>query len=397
MGDVCVQAIGTAVPRYRAPQAQVQGFMTQVARAQGGSTRDVEGVLGRVYRRSGIEWRSSVLSDYTGGPEGFTFYPNNWRLQPFPGTAARMQVYQREAPGLALQAVQACLRGAPQIARRRSSITHLIVASCTGMFAPGLDVLLVQELGLRPEVQRQMIGFMGCYAAFNAVRAARAVCQAEADAVVLVVCVELCSLHFQRELTMDNIVANCLFSDGAAALLLTGAGHDSAGGRLMILDSYTRLADPGTAGQMTWDVTDTGFQMRLGAEVPESLRQAVGPFVDELLRRSGLSRRDPALWAVHPGGRRILEVVQAELGLPGGAMDASYAVLAQHGNMSSPTVLFVLERCLEGQPAGGLGVALGFGPGLTLESLLFRALPGQARAEMRNDTNASTGGVDAGV
>ncbi len=374
MREVSIQAIGTAVPAYSAAQSDAAEFFKKVASAMpADATRTANGhrstsAIDRLYKHSAIKSRSSVLADYTREPSEFSFFPRNWSLSPSPSTAARMEIYRQEAPPLARAAIEGCIEAA---CVPRRSITHLVVVTCTGFFAPGLDILLVKELGLRPDVERQIIGFMGCYAAFNGLRAAHAICRADPEAVALVVCVELCSLHFQPEVTMDNLVANCLFADGAAAVLVaSGAG---APGRVFLVDSCTML-DGDSLDQMTWTVTDTGFQMTLGPEVPETLRGSVGGFLDTLLGRNGLTLADVDFWAIHPGGRRIVEAVRDELGLSNEDVAPSFETLAAHGNMSSPTILFVLDRCLARKPkAGAMGVAMAFGPGLTLESYLLRA------------------------
>jgi predicted naringenin-chalcone synthase len=330
--------------------------------------RRAQGAIDRVYAASAIRSRQSVVPDYGTGPDGFTLYPPNWRLEPTPSTAARMAVYRREAPPLARRAAERCLEAVTDV--KRGAVSHLVVVSCTGFFAPGLDTVLVRDLGLRRDVRRTMIGFMGCCAAFNGLRAADAICRAEANAAVLVVCVELCTIHFQHALTMNNIVANSLFADGAAAVLVTDGA--SRRGALELLDSHSVLAED-SADHMTWTVTDTGFQMFLAAQVPDTLRAGIEPFVDALLERNGVRRDDVGFWAIHPGGRRIVEVAQERLGLRPPEVEPSFEVLAEHGNMSSPTVLFVLERALARRPpAGSLGVALAFGPGVTFESALVR-------------------------
>jgi predicted naringenin-chalcone synthase len=370
-----VQAIGTAVPRHRASQSDVAEWAMRVASARCDDEREgrrAAGVVERVYKASAIRRRCSVVPDFTAGPEAFGFFPNNWRLDPEPSTAARMEVYRREAPALAREAAEACLARAPHVPR--SAVTHLVVVTCTGFFAPGLDTLLVRDLGLRPDVQRTIVGFMGCYAAFNALRAADAICASDPEATALVVCVEICSIHYQAEFSMNNVVANCLFSDGAAAALVASAPEGAPRGAFEIVDSYTRIEDDSEA-QMTWSVSDTGFRMTLAPEVPDTLRRGVEPFVATLLGKSGLSRADVDFWAVHPGGRRIVEVVRDELALAESAVAPSFDVLGEYGNMSSPTVLFVLDRCLaHGPRPGALGVAVAFGPGLTLESMLVRAV-----------------------
>jgi alpha-pyrone synthase len=380
MRETFLQAIGTAVPRYSASQAFAAEFNKRVAQAyrtgafnggdgEGDRRAPSPGVIDRIFKQSAIESRSSVLADYLREPHEFDFYPKNWALYPSPSTSARMELYRREAPPLAREAAEACLAAAPGVPRQ--AVTHLVVVTCTGFFAPGIDIVLARALGLRPDVQRQIIGFMGCYGAFNGLRAAAAACTADPDAVALVVCVELCTIHFQQDLTMDNIVANCLFSDGAAAALVTGAGRPA--GPLALVDSYT-IVEEDSLDQMTWTVVDTGFRMTLGAEVPDTLRRSAGPFVETLLGRNQLTLDDVAFWAIHPGGRRIVEAVRETLGLSADDVAPSFEVLARHGNMSSPTVLFVLERCLARRPEpGAIGVAMAFGPGLTVESLLVRA------------------------
>ncbi len=367
-----VGAIGTAVPSYRAPQAQVAEWAKRVAREQFDDEREgrrAAGAVERIYRNSAIHQRSSVLGDFVASPEEFDFFPPNWRLDPEPSTAARMELYRREAPGLAQRAAESCLAKS-DVPRR--AISHLVVVTCTGFFAPGVDAALVGSLGLRPDVKRTIVGFMGCYAAFNALRAADSICRSDPEAVVLVVCVELCSIHFQGRFSMNNVVANCLFSDGAAAALVTSAPEASRSGVLEIVDSYSRI-EPDSESQMTWTVTDTGFQMALAPEVPDTLRSGISPFVGTLLGMNGARKDDIGFWAVHPGGRRIVEVVREELSIDEDSVAPSYEVLSEFGNMSSPTILFVLERCLLRRPAtDSLGIALAFGPGLTLESMLFR-------------------------
>jgi predicted naringenin-chalcone synthase len=370
-----VQAIGTAVPPHQAPQLDVARWARRVAESQFDDEREAKragAAVERIYRNSAIRRRSSVVADFVAEPEAFEFFPPWWRLEPEPSTAARMELYRREAPPLALAAARACLARAPHVPL--SSVSHLVVVTCTGFFAPGLDAMLVKAIGLRPDTQRTVVGFMGCYAAFNALRAASAICASDPEAVVLVVCVELCSIHFQREFTMNNVVANCLFSDGAAAALVTSEPEGSRRGVVELVDSYTRIEDDSEA-QMTWTVTDTGFQMALSPDVPDTLERGIEPFVGTLLGRNRVARDRVGFWAVHPGGRRIVEVVRERLGLSEAAVGPSFDVLAEFGNMSSPTILFVLERCLGARPAPGtLGVALAFGPGLTLESMLLRCV-----------------------
>ncbi len=381
VGSAYIRAIGTAVPRFRAQQSEVAEWAKRVAVEQSAASvsgsrdaRRAQAAIERVYRSSAIESRSSVVPDYVAEPADFTFYPPTWSLSPAPTTAERMEVYRREAPPLALEAATDCFGRAGSV--DPSDVTHLVVVTCTGFFAPGIDTLLAKHLDLRPDVERTVVGFMGCYAAFPGMRAAAAACASRDDAVVLVVCVELCSIHFQNELTMDNVIANCLFSDGAAAALVTARLPERGEAAMRIVDSYSRIEDD-SENQMTWTVIDTGFQMTLSAEVPATLERAIAPFAGALLERNGRSRRDIDFWAVHPGGRRIVDVVRERMDLTHDDVAASYDVLARCGNMSSPTILFVLQSLLEARrEPGALGIALAFGPGLTLESMLLEVVSG---------------------
>lgn len=381
-----ILAIATAVPPYQGAQARTARWSQCVARAaeeaeaeagarstNGGPAR-LEAVIDRIYRRSAIDFRQSVVPDYVEEPDGFTFYPNNWLLHPEPSTGRRMESFREHAPGLASEAVRGCLTAAGLSGGDRKRISHLIVVTCTGFFAPGLDVLLVQELGLRPDVERLMIGFMGCHAALSGTRTANAICRADPDALVLMVCVELCTLHFQRGVDMRNIVANSLFSDGAAAVLFSATAFDGHLPAYEITGCKMGLA-PATTENMTWTIGDTGFQMMVDETIPLALRDVAPDFVEQLLAPHGLRRSEVDFWAIHPGGRRILEAVETCLAIPAAAMRPSYEVLAAHGNMSSPTILFVLERLLRQSPParGQTGLALAFGPGVTVEGVVLKA------------------------
>jgi alpha-pyrone synthase len=251
--------------------------------------------------------------------------------------------------------------------------------SCTGFFAPGLDIELVKRLGLPAHTKRAVIGFMGCYAAFNALRVAHGFCQAQPGARVLLVCIELCTLHFQVEDTLESAVINAIFSDGAAAAVLASRPASEARGCLAYADNHA-LLDEDSMADMTWEVGDTGFLMGLSSRVPEVLARNLPAFLDGLLAPHGLSQEAIDFWAIHPGGRAIVEKAQAVLELPPAAVHDSLEVLRLHGNMSSPTILFVLKRFLDrhrtlrgaGKPGFRYGVALAFGPGLTLEGCLVQ-------------------------
>jgi predicted naringenin-chalcone synthase len=360
-----ITAIGTASPPNRFPQAQAATFLERAMQLSPDDARKLR-ALGRL---SGIDYRHSVLADY-GRQSGFTFFADTPDLAPFPDTGQRMRAYEQHALPLGLAAVRDCL-GEGQL----PDITHLITVSCTGMYAPGLDIELVEHLGLSAQVQRFAINFMGCYAAFNALKLADALCQANANARVLVVAVELCSLHFQRTATDDNLLANTIFADGAAAVLLQAASpQGQVRGAALGLEGFHCGLAPQGRGDMAWHIRDFGFEMRLSAYVPELLAGKVQELTTALLGQMRL--REPVDWyAIHPGGKRILQVVEQALGI-GPAQNAhAHQVLRDHGNMSSVTILYVLQRYLRSpQPdqAGRLLLGMAFGPGLTMETALLR-------------------------
>lgn len=363
-----IAAISTAVPAQRIEQRNVAEFMCRALGMDEAESRK----LRALYRASGIESRYTVLGDYATTPENFRFFPNNWSLSPFPGTAARMQVYRDHALDLAQRALEGCLADAGLT--DRSSISHLITVSCTGMFAPGLDILLVERLGLPTGVQRTGINFMGCYAAFSAIKVADAICRAEPDARVLVVCVELCTLHFQQSTEDDHLLSGALFGDGAAALLMTGRKvHE--GLHMSARQFANGLALHGQ-GDMAWHIGDFGFEMRLSSYVPDLIAEGIHELTQTLLGGLEVGLDDIDYFAIHPGGRKILEVIEKELGISREDNEPAYSVLRRYGNMSSPTVLFVLRELWQRLTPADTGrhiLSFAFGPGLTLESMLLRA------------------------
>ncbi len=359
--------LGTALPATSSSQQAVMRFMTATARASFGEEgARAEPFIERLYSSSGIERRHSVLTDYaTNDPARFEFYPKDRALEPFPSTARRMEAYEREAPPLAESAARAALASSGFTAQE---VTHLVFTTCTGFFAPGPDLLLIAGLGLRADVSRTQVGFMGCYAGFNAMKLAAAFVAADPGAVVLIVSVELCSLHFQKRLQPEFLVANSLFADGAAAAVFAAPGA-RPGGLADLAATHGRMA-PDSLDQMSWRIGDTGFEMSLDRRVPGTIRAHAPAFVSELSARAGLVRDEILRWAPHPGGRRIVSALSEALGLDDDATRSSRGVLADCGNMSSATIFFVLERELARGGTGPLA-ALGFGPGLTMEGALF--------------------------
>ncbi|MGX7952119.1 type III polyketide synthase [Tsuneonella sp. HG249] len=305
----------------------------------------------RMAARSGIEHRWSVLAeDDARLDEGVGFYGG----AP-PSTAARMEIYAREAPELALQAIA----GLPEL----GNPTHLVVASCTGFVAPGIDQVIARRLGLGGDVERILVGFMGCYAAVTALRTARHIVRSQPDARVLVVTVELSSLHHQEEMDLEPLLMGAQFGDGAAAAIVTAndPGLEMTDGISAALEDSEDL--------ITWRIGDTGFHMRLSGEVPGRI---AGALADPAVRQritGGIPPEEIDAWAVHAGGRSILDAVEKGLHLAPTALDDSREVLRMCGNMSSSTLMFALKRLMRKEPASG--VALAFGPGLAMEGFRF--------------------------
>ncbi len=354
--------IGTATP-----PGVPQGQAARLAAAMACQTPQQEAWLQRVFLRSGIERRGSVLVRGQADPLGAlqAFYPApEQEGDAGPTTAQRIARYAAEAPPLAQAAATAALDHART---KAGEITHLITVSCTGFFAPGLDAALIGRLGLSPQVRRVQIGFMGCHAAFNALGAARDAVLADASAKVLVCCVELCTLHFAYGWRTDKLIANALFADGAAAAVLgRGEGQE---GQWRLRDTGSCLL-PDTLADMTWVIGDHGFEMGLSPAVPDLVRRHLRPWCDGWLRRHGMAVGDIASWAIHPGGPKILSAVADALELPGPALQPARDILGRHGNMSSATILFLL-RDLIGRQAPTPCVAIGLGPGLMAEGMLF--------------------------
>lgn len=370
-----LHAVGTAVPAYRYPQASAREVMERWLRPD----RRTRKLLERVYARSGIDFRHSVVGDFLPEPprDGVPplFFDPEAGTFRSPTTGERNDRYAREVGPMAAAAAQDAFRRAPGL--RPQQVTHLVTVSCTGFATPGVDLHLVDALGLRADVERTHVGFMGCFAAFPALRLARAFCALDPDAVVLVVCVELCSLHLQPKDDVDAVLSASVFADGAAAALVA-MGPPRGSGRALRLEATSTAVARDGADAMAWTIGDHGFDMVLTSYVPRVLEAEVAGAVAPLLTRGGLTADDVAWWAVHPGGRAIVDKVVQGLALPEPAVAASRAVLRDVGNMSSATVLFVLQRLMDpdlpGPVAGEAVAALAFGPGLTVDGALFRTV-----------------------
>ena len=345
-----LHAIGTAVPTLDVHQDFIAWATTRLG------DRRARALFQRMSARSGITHRWSVLPTAKGGspitPGGFYF---GNRL---PSTAARMKLYAEKAPELALQAIRALDRKVPL-----GEITHLVVASCTGFVAPGIDQIIAQKLGLSPSVERTLVGFMGCYAAVAAMRVAYHIARSEPQARVLVVTVELSSLHLIETEELEAMLALLQFGDGAAAAIVSAEEGPIA------IDRFFAATLLDSSELIQWHIGDAGFEMHLSGKVPGRIAQALQ---DPALRQEILHHcaADEVNWAVHAGGRSILDAVEGALGLPADALDASRGVLNDYGNMSSATLMFVMEDVIARDDPRD-GVALAFGPGLAAEGFNF--------------------------
>jgi alpha-pyrone synthase len=280
----------------------------------------------------------------------------------FPSTARRMQAFEQFAPRLARCALDKLALSADE----RRSVTHVIVTCCTGLYAPGLDYEVVEHLHLDPSVERTFIGFMGCYAAINALKAARHIIRSEPDARIVILSLELCSLHMQETQNLEQLLAFLVFADGCAAYLVSAQPAGFA------IDSFLAVSLAGTSALITWRIGEQGFDMQLSGQVPGELRSALAAAGTRVTQGAVPSAID--LWAVHPGGRTILDAAEQGLALPADALADSRVILRQCGNMSSASVVFVLERLMRRAHPGQTGCAMSFGPGVTAETMLFHAV-----------------------
>lgn len=364
MTTAFINRIATAVPPH-----DVHDAFLRYAQAQLAGDRRATLLFQRMAERSGIEHRYSCLPpaaipEAAGG--GGEFY----RQGNFPNTAARMRMFETHAPALAATAIDRLRLGAD-----RNRISHLIVTSCTGFSAPGLDLELVERCGLPPSVERTMIGFMGCYAAVNALKLARHIVRSERNARVLAVNLELCTLHCQETNDIEQMLSFLLFADGCAACLVTAEPEGAA------LDSFHAVVVPNTRDLITWHIRDFGFDMGLSGAVPAAIHDALRAGADGVLK--GMPPGAIDLWAVHPGGRTVLDAVERAFDLAPAALSASREVLRRYGNMSSATVMFVLDALLRAAPNGARGCGMSFGPGMVAETMLFHAVTSQIGSAAR--------------
>jgi len=348
-----INRIATAVPEYEVHQFYL-GFAASMLAA------NRRRIFERMAGVAGIESRYSCFAPAS-DPEGpFVDLQGNFIRGAFPGTATRMEMFCEAAPVLAQKGVDRL-----QLGDEASRITHLIITTCTGFSAPGIDLDLVGRCGLPDSIERTIIGFMGCYAAVNALKLARHIVRSDPQARILLVNIELCTLHLKETTELEKLLSFCLWGDGCAAALVTA---DPPG---IELDSFHCTVADERRDLMRWDIRDHGFDMVLSGQVPAAVHEILRSNQSAILGDRPTEAID--LWAVHPGGRSILDAVERALNLAPAALTPSREVLRRYGNMSSATVMFVMEEMLKA-PAGLLGCGMSFGPGLTAETMLFRTV-----------------------
>jgi predicted naringenin-chalcone synthase len=357
-----IEGIGTAVPVFEIEQQDCARQAAQIC----GATTIQERLLSKLYLRAGVKKRHSVVLDAStnGQPAQQSFYTRATQESGGPSTGERMQAYERHAAPLARQAAQQAL---DEAGVAPDQITHLVTVSCSGFSAPGIDVRLIADLQLPPGTSRTHIGFMGCHGALNGLRVARALAETSKNAMTLMCAVELCTLHHQFGWQSDQLVANSLFADGAAAVVVRKAGDRQDDWR--IVDQLSALI-PDSSEMMSWQIRDHGFQMTLSPQLPQLLVREIRKCLVPWLARHHLSVDQIGSWAIHPGGPRILDACASALQLDEALMDDSQQVLADFGNMSSPTLLFILQR-LKQRQAPRPCVALALGPGIAVEAALI--------------------------
>ena len=356
-------SIGTAVPSFKHRQQDILQFMQLIYCMDDSDKRK----LRFLYHQSDIDTRYSVIPDYSRPLTEWKFYPHTENLEPFPTLEQRMTCYNKYAAPLSIDAIRDCLDGK----LRKEEITHLITVSCTGMSAPGLDLQVVELLDLGKTTWRTSINFMGCYAAIHALKMADAICRTDAQAKVLIVCTELCTLHFQREPTIDNIASSLLFADGSAAVVVTADTHAAKG---LHLNGFYSEVIPKGKKDMAWEISSTGFLMTLSSYIPDLIEEDFEALTNRAVQHSGLTKKDITQWCIHPGGKKILEAIHKVLSLHNGELQASWDILRNYGNMSSATLLFVLKKMANTLLHGHHGkeniFGAAFGPGLTMETFV---------------------------
>ena len=355
-----IVSIASAVPAYKHQQNAIMGFADAVYCKNETDSRKLK----YLYHHSGISTRYSVIPDYSLKADERLFYAKTVNLEPFPGLEKRMEWYSKNALPLSVTAINNCI--ASKITA--NAITHLITVSCTGMSAPGLDLEIMEAMKLPENIYRTSVNFMGCYAAIHALKIADVICKADSKANVVIVCTEFCTLHFQKENLIDNITATLLFGDGCAAVLVQADNTLQKG--ITLKNFYATVSFKGKK-DMSWQISSTGFLMTLSGYVPDLIKEDFDTLLKSAFKNAGIEKNDVTHWCIHPGGKKILAAIEKSAGLQPLHLNYAYEVLNDYGNMSSPTILFVLQKIFaEIQTTGKAATIFGaaFGPGLTMET-----------------------------
>lgn len=358
-----IHSISTSVPDHFYPQE----FLREKMKEYVGEKRSTRSIIHRIYANSGIEKRHSVINDFSSnGHQPFYFQKDGTLSSPSTGT--RNQIYAKHAKKFFADIAQNLLR---KSSFNKEQITHVITVSCTGFFAPDPAFEIVKKLGLCPSTQRFHLGFMGCFAALPALKMAQSFCLAQPDAVVMVICLELCSIHFQASSKTDNLISASVFADGGAGALVSARQPDKPA--FAIRQFATSVADE-SQRDMAWTIGDTGFDMVLSTYVPDIIESNLPVALQPLLDAYDICPQNIKHWAIHPGGRAILDKIERSFDLENDQLQPSRSVLSRFGNMSSATILFVLKELLDGPNHKGSDnnvLAMAFGPGLTIETGLL--------------------------
>jgi alpha-pyrone synthase len=354
-----IAAIETALPRYSHTQEEFTDFFSN-------ATDDVttKRKIKIISKKTGIHTRYSVLKDYSVALGDFEFYEKNKNLEPSPSLTKRMSVYKKEAVLLSIEAIKKI----NHFEEIKHSITHLITVTCTGLFAPGLDIELIRALDLNAHINRSSINFMGCNAAILALKNADTICKSDHTAKVLIVCTELCTLHFQKKYNDDYLLSNMLFGDGSAAVLVTAEPDVKSHYTNIKIGSFNSLILHKGYHDMAWQLSETGFIMNLTSYVSGLIKENIQVMLDSI----AIDTTKINHWAIHPGGKKIIDDFFEVLKIDPSKASESYDVLRDYGNMSSPTVLFVLKQVLENNANAKKGESIfsaAFGPGLSIETM----------------------------
>lgn len=355
-----IHHIETAVPKFRYSQNELRDRMKRIVQ---GDERDSR-IIHHLYAKSGIESRHSVVNDFRESGTHSLFFNGQGAT---PGTKNRNELYIKEGRKLFVEVAEKLISNSDFTPE---DITHLITVSCTGFYAPGPDYDIIKSLQLSANTERYHLGFMGCYAAIPALKLANQICKADATANVMVVSVELCTIHFQANPKMDDLLSASVFADGGAGAIISNRKPVNSSYKI---DGFASAITEKGADDMAWSIGDNGFNMVLSTYIPQLLGEGLEPFLHPVLEQFKLSVKDIDFWGVHPGGRAILDKVESTLSLPKLMLQSSRNVLSKYGNMSSATVLFVLKELLKlpSNKSENRTLAMAFGPGLTLESALL--------------------------